>query len=50
MKAKAVERPVLQGVKSLDFSPAEKKRAACKAEQIQKITTILTQNDDLGAL
>ena len=33
----------LLGVKSRDFSQAEKGRTACKAEQIQKI-----QNNNLG--
>ena len=37
----------LQGVESRDFSQAEKKRNACKAEQIYKMTTIFTQNDNL---
>ena len=32
-------------VESLDFSQAEKKRTACKAEQIHKMTTIFTQHD-----
>ena len=36
------------GVESCDFSQAEKIRSACKAEQIHKITTILTQNNNLG--
>ena len=31
-------------VESRDFSQAEKERTACKAEQIHKMTTILTQN------
>ena len=34
----------LLGVESHDFSLAEKERTACKAEQINKITTIFTQN------
>ena len=38
----------LLGVESHDFSQAEKKRTPCKAEQIHKMTTILTQNDNLG--
>ena len=38
----------LLGVESRDFSQAEKERTACKAEQIHKITTIFTQNDNLG--
>ena len=36
------------GVESCDFSQAEKIRSACKAEQIHKITTILTQNNNQG--
>ena len=36
-------------VESSDFSLAEKERtAACKAEQIYKITTIYTQKDNIG--
>ena len=35
------------GVESRDFSHAEKERTACRAEQIHKITTIITQNDFL---
>ena len=31
-------------VESRDFSNAEKEKTACKAEQIHKMTTILTQN------
>ena len=31
------------GVKSHDFSHAEKERTACKAKQIHKMTTIFTQ-------
>ena len=38
----------LLGVESRDFSQAEKERTACKAEQIHKMTTIFTQNDNLG--
>ena len=38
----------LLGVESHDFSQAEKERTACKAEQIHKLTTIFTQNDNLG--
>ena len=34
-------------VESRDFQ-AEKERSACKAEQIHKMTTIFTQNDNLG--
>jgi hypothetical protein len=37
----------LLGVESNDFSQ-EKKRTAFKAEQIHKMTTIFTQNDNLG--
>ena len=33
----------LLGVVSRDFSQAEKKTAACKAEQIHKMTAIFTQ-------
>ena len=39
----------LFGVESHDFSQAEKE-IACKAEQIHKMTTIFTQNDNLGLL
>ena len=35
-------------VESRDFSHAEKERTACKAEQIHIMTTIFTQNDNLG--
>ena len=35
-------------VESHDFSHSEKERPACKALQIQKMTTIFTQNDNLG--
>ena len=38
----------LLGVESRDFSHAEKERTACKAEQIHIMTTIFTQNDNLG--
>ena len=34
----------LLGVKSRDFSQAEKERTACKAKQIHKVTTVFTQN------
>ena len=34
----------LLGVKSSDFSHAEKERIACKAEQVHKLTTIFTRN------
>ena len=34
----------LLGVKARCFSHAEKEKDACKAEQIHKMTTILTQN------
>ena len=37
----------LLGVESRDFSQPEKERTACKAEQIQKMTTIFIQNDNL---
>ena len=36
----------LLGVESRDFSHAEKEKTACKAEQIHKMTTIFTQNDN----
>jgi hypothetical protein len=35
-------------VQTRDFSLAEKKRTGCKAEQIHKMTTILSQKDNLG--
>ena len=35
-------------VESRDFSQAEKERTACKAEQIHKMTTMFTRNDNLG--
>ena len=38
----------LLGVVSRDFSQAEKEGTACKAEQIHKMTSIFTQNDNLG--
>ena len=38
----------LLGVESRDFSQAEKERTACKPEHIYKMTTIFTQNDNLG--
>ena len=38
----------LLGVESCDFSKAEKEGTACKAEQIHKMTTIFTQNNNLG--
>ena len=38
----------LLGVESRDFSHAEKERTACKVEQIKKMTTILTQDNNLG--
>ena len=38
----------LLGVESRDFSQAEEERTACKAEQIHKMTTTFTQNDNLG--
>ena len=40
----------LLGVESRDFSQAENERTACKAEQIHKMTTIFTQNDNLRSL
>ena len=36
----------LLGVESRDFSHAEKEKNACKAEQIHKMTTIFTQNEN----
>ena len=38
----------LLGVVSCDFFYAEKERTACKTEQIHIMTTIYTQNDNLG--
>ena len=38
----------LLAVGSRDLSPAEKKITACKAEQINKMTTIFSQNDNQG--
>ena len=38
----------LLGVKSRDFSQAEKERTVYKAEQIHKMTTNFTQKDNLG--
>ena len=38
----------LLGVESSDISQAEKERTVCKAEQIHKLTTIFTQNDNPG--
>ena len=35
-------------VESRDFSQAEKDRTACKAELIHNMTTIFTQNENLG--
>ena len=35
-------------VESRDFSQVEKEGTACKAEQIHKMTTIFTQNDNQG--
>ena len=37
----------LLGVESRDFSQAKKERTACNTEQIHKMTTIFTQNDNL---
>ena len=36
------------GVESRDFSHAEKEKSACKAGQINKMTTIFPQNNNLG--
>ena len=38
----------LLGVELHDFSQAEKPRTVCKAEQNHKMTTIFTQNENLG--
>ena len=38
----------LLGAESCDFSQAEKERAACKAEQIHKMTTIFLHKMVLG--
>ena len=38
----------LLGVESRNFSHAEKGRIPCKDEQIHKMTTIFTQNDNIG--
>ena len=38
----------LLGVELRDFFQAEQERTACKAEQIHNMTTIFTQNDNLG--
>ena len=35
-------------VESSDFSQAEKEKTASKAEQIHKMATIFTPNDNLG--
>jgi hypothetical protein len=35
-------------VESCDFSQDDKEITACKAGQVYKIKTILTQNDNLG--
>ena len=43
-----LEHSSFSKVESRDFSQAEKERTACKAEQIQKMTTSFTQNDNLG--
>ena len=40
----------LLSVGSRDLSQAEKEITACKDEQIHKMTTIFTQNDNLGPL
>jgi hypothetical protein len=36
------------GVESHDFSQADKEISACKVEEIQKMTSIFTQNDNQG--
>ena len=38
----------LLGVKSHDFSQAEKERTACKTEQIHTMIPIFTQNNNQG--
>ena len=38
----------LLGGESRGFFQAEKERTACKAEEIHKMTTFFTQNDNLG--
>ena len=38
----------LLGVESRHFPQAEKERTASKAEQIRKMATIFTQDDNLG--
>jgi hypothetical protein len=38
----------LLGVESRGFSQAEKERIACNDEQIHKMTTNFTQNNNLG--
>ena len=40
----------LLGVESPDFPQPEKEGTACKAEQVDKMTTIFTQNNNLGPL
>ena len=40
----------LVGVESRDFSQAEKERTACNAGQIHEMTSIFTQNNNLGPL
>ena len=35
-------------VDSCDFSQADQERTACKTEQIHKMTTIFSQNDNPG--
>ena len=41
---------LLLGVESRDFSQGQKERTACNAEQIHKMTTIFTENDNLGSI
>ena len=41
-------RKKILAIESGDLSQAEKEITACKAEQIHKMTTIFTQNDNLG--
>ena len=39
----------LLALRSRDLSQAEEEITACKAEQVKKMTTNLTQNDNLGS-
>ena len=42
------ENPGSRWLKSCDLSRAEKEITDCKAEQIHKMTSIFTQNDNQG--